>query len=203
MTVTKTRPIEQLLKDDGAFEYLDPRRGPGVSPDPYLPRLSRTAVGQIGLFTNQFVDATNLLEDLRAPVGALLPAASFKHYDKGSRLGASFPAPQERIDQIVSECSSAILAYGHCGSCTAGTVRDGVALARAGVPVAVLVTTKFRELADFMARAGGLPDLPFVFLPHPIAGRDKEFHQRIAAGISSSILSALHDGVTSDCSSLS
>lgn len=202
MTVTHMHPVEPQAKEGGVFEFLDPRRGPGAPPDPYLPRLSRTAAAHIGLFTNQFVDATALLEDLRKPLTALMPTFTFTHYDKGSLLGASFPAPPERIELITRECAGVILAYGHCGSCTAGTVRDGVALARAGLPVAVLVTTKFREEAEFMARAGGLPDLPFIFLPHPIAGRDKAFHQRVADGISASILNALHDGVTTDCSSL-
>ena len=33
-----------------------------------------------------------------------------------------------------------------------------------------LLTGKFREQGDFTARAAGMPDIPRVHLPHPVAG---------------------------------
>ena len=180
--------------------YLNPSREPGKPADPYTPRLTKTKDFTIGLMSNLFVDASAFLEDLKTPLSAAEQDVSFRFYDKGKRLNAAFPAPRSLIDKIASECDAVILAYGHCGSCTAGTVRDGVALARVGLPVVVLVTTKFRDEALFIARAGGIPDVPFVFLPHPIAGRDELYHQTVAAAISGDLMIALRDGCTSDCS---
>jgi hypothetical protein len=182
------------------FAYLDPSRGPAKPADPYTPRMSKTKGITLGLMSNMFTDASAFLEDLKAPLQSALKDVTFKFYDKGELRNSTFPASPTLIQQIVSECDGVVLAYGHCGSCTAGTVRDGVALARAGVPVAVLVTKKFRDEAAFMARAGGLPDTPFVFLPHPIAGREAAYHRAVAAAISGSIVEALREGRISDCS---
>jgi hypothetical protein len=182
------------------FAYLDPSRGPAKPADPYTPRMRRTKGITLGLMSNMFTDASAFLEDLKAPLHKALGDATFKFYDKGELRNSTFPAPPALIERIASECDGAVLAYGHCGSCTAGTVRDGVALARAGLPVAVLVTAKFRDEAAFMARAGGLPDTPFVFLPHPIAGREAAYHRAVAEAITGHLVEALREGRTSDCS---
>ena len=49
-------------------------------------------------------------------------------------------------------------------------MRDGVKLARRGVPSVALVTEKFWAQGDFVARAAGMPGLPRTRLPHPVAG---------------------------------
>ena len=49
-------------------------------------------------------------------------------------------------------------------------MRDGVKLARRGVPAVALVTEEFWAQGDFVARSVGIPDVPRVRLPHPVAG---------------------------------
>ena len=49
-------------------------------------------------------------------------------------------------------------------------MRDGVRLARRGVPAVALVTEEFWAQGDFIARSVGIPDIPRVKLPHPVAG---------------------------------
>ena len=49
-------------------------------------------------------------------------------------------------------------------------MRDGVKLARKGMPAVSLVTEEFWPQGDFVARSLGMPDIPRVRLPHPIAG---------------------------------
>ena len=49
-------------------------------------------------------------------------------------------------------------------------MRDGVRLARRGVPAVALVTEEFWAQGDFIARSVGVPDIPRVQLPHPVAG---------------------------------
>ena len=48
-------------------------------------------------------------------------------------------------------------------------MRDGAKLARRGIPAVALVTDHFAEQGDFVARSVGLPDLPRLQLPHPVA----------------------------------
>ena len=49
-------------------------------------------------------------------------------------------------------------------------MRDGVNLAKLGIPAVALVTSEFWPQGDFVAQSLGMPDVPRVQLPHPIAG---------------------------------
>jgi len=70
-------------------------------------------------------------------------------------------------------------------------VRDGVLIARQGIPAVALVTDDFWAQGDFVARSVGLPDLPRVRLPHPVAGTGTANMGRVAAEIVPAVLSAL------------
>jgi len=183
------------------FEYHDPYAEPGAPVDPYLPRLKRgSSPSRIGLFANLFTDSVAFLDDLSAPLAQLLPGATFQPYDKQFVRNMSVPASAELVQRIASECDAALLAYGHCGSCTAGVVQDGIRLARAGVPVVLMVTRRFREEAFFLARALGIPDVPFIFLPHPVAGREAEFHRALAKAVAPAVVSAMVNAASADAS---
>ena len=43
-----------------------------------------------------------------------------------------------------------------------------------GIPAAAVMTDRFEATARAMAGASGLPDYPFVVIPHPIAGNSDE-----------------------------
>ena len=49
-------------------------------------------------------------------------------------------------------------------------MRDGINIARLGVPAVALVTKDFWAQGDFVAQSLGMPGVPRVRLPHPIAG---------------------------------
>ena len=49
-------------------------------------------------------------------------------------------------------------------------MRDGHNIAKKGLPVVSLVTEDFWEQGNFVANSLGMPDLPRVKLPHPVAG---------------------------------
>jgi hypothetical protein len=70
-------------------------------------------------------------------------------------------------------------------------VRDGVNLARRGIPAVALVTTEFEAQGDFVARSLGMPDVPRVVLPHPVAGSGKVNMRRVAEDWADAMLSAL------------
>ena len=73
-------------------------------------------------------------------------------------------------------------------------MRDGAKLARLGIPAIALVTERFVDQGDFVARSVGLPDLPRVRLPHPVAGTGKESLKRIARTVTPRILTAWKTG---------
>jgi hypothetical protein len=70
-------------------------------------------------------------------------------------------------------------------------VRDGVNLARRGIPAVALVTTEFRPQGDFVARSLGMPDVPRVILPHPVAGSGKANMRAVAEKFIDEMLVAL------------
>lgn len=70
-------------------------------------------------------------------------------------------------------------------------MRDGVKMARRGVPVVSLVTEEFWEQGNFVARSLGMPDLPRVQLPHPIAGTGDENIGKVAEEVVDTILDRL------------
>lgn len=68
-------------------------------------------------------------------------------------------------------------------------------LARSGVPVAVLVTEEFEEEARFVGRACGMPGVPMIVLPHPVAGMPAQFQEAIAERVAPECLGLL-EGTT-------
>ena len=70
-------------------------------------------------------------------------------------------------------------------------MRDGVNLARRGIPAVALVTTEFRAQGDFVAQSLGMPDIPRVLLPHPVAGGGRAHLRTVAEGCVDAILGAL------------
>jgi len=69
-------------------------------------------------------------------------------------------------------------------------VRDGVRIARKGVPAVALVTEEFWPQGNFIARSVGVPDIPRVQLPHPVAGTGTEAMAMVAQQMVPQIMAA-------------
>ena len=54
-----------------------------------------------------------------------------------------------------------------------------------------LVTDEFWQQGDFVARSAGMPDVPRLRLPHPVAGSGEAAMRKIAAEVAPSIAAAL------------
>jgi hypothetical protein len=70
-------------------------------------------------------------------------------------------------------------------------VRDGINIARLGLPSVALVTEDFWPQGDFVARSLGMPDAPRVKLPHPVAGTGEANLQRVAEAVVDDVLGRL------------
>ena len=73
-------------------------------------------------------------------------------------------------------------------------MRDGIELARRGVPAVALITEAFWPQAQFVARAAGMPGAPRVRLPHPVAGTGREAMAAVARASRAEILAGLASG---------
>ena len=70
-------------------------------------------------------------------------------------------------------------------------MHDGLTLERRGVPTAVICTEPFITSADAMAALGGVPDYPYVVVPHPLGSRTMEQLRDIATTAAPEVLSIL------------
>jgi len=70
-------------------------------------------------------------------------------------------------------------------------VRDGVSIARLGIPAVALVTEDFWPQGDFVAASLGMPDVPRIRLPHPVAGTGQRNMRKVAELVTPLIISAL------------
>lgn len=70
-------------------------------------------------------------------------------------------------------------------------MRDGVNLAHRNIPAVALVSAAFWDQGNFIARSVGMPDVPRVEFPHPVAGNGVENMRRVARLIAGDIIAAL------------
>ena len=64
-------------------------------------------------------------------------------------------------------------------------------MARLGIPAVALVTDDFWPQGDFIASSLGMPDIPRVRLPHPVAGTGVANLRKIAEEIAPKVFAAL------------
>ena len=70
-------------------------------------------------------------------------------------------------------------------------MHDGLTLERRGVPTAVICTEPFVTSADAMAALGGVPDYPYVVVPHPLGSRTMGQIRELAARATPDVLGIL------------
>ncbi len=77
-------------------------------------------------------------------------------------------------------------------------MREGITLARRETPAVCLLTNKFSAQGDFISRAAGMPEIPRVILPHPLAGTGSERMRQVAETIVDQVIDSLEGGVNDD-----
>lgn len=70
-------------------------------------------------------------------------------------------------------------------------MRDGIAVATKGLPTVALVTEAFWPQGDFVAESFGMPDIPRLKLPHPVAGTGQQKMREVADALVKQMLGAL------------
>jgi hypothetical protein len=77
-------------------------------------------------------------------------------------------------------------------------VRDGIEVARRKRAVVALVTEPFWPQGDLIALSNGMPDVPRLRLPHPVAGSGHEAMARLAAELAPRIVAVLRGQACGD-----
>ncbi len=167
-----------------AVQFLNPIAGGLVQPRPYELDVNLNKPATIGLVINKIVQCDLFMAEIGKALAVLRPHLDIRSYETGTITFAD----ADLMDRVAEECDAAACAIGHCGSCTAGTVKDGIALIERGCPAVSLVTGVFWDQAAALSRSLGWPDAPRIELPYPIWGTGQEYMQQVAERTAGEIL---------------
>jgi hypothetical protein len=185
------------IEPAGELFFLDPTGQPAAPTIPYTPRLEADATpARMMLLSNGFTDSAVFLEDAGAELAQRIKIVAIERLAKSDLRGAGAPMTETQIETVCSASDIVVAGVGHCGSCTAAIVRGAVSIAERGLPVVVMVTERFAKAARFTALAAGMPEVPIVIVPHPIAGESKQSHQEIARAVAPALIAALRHGLS-------
>lgn len=77
-------------------------------------------------------------------------------------------------------------------------MRDGIELARRERAVVTLVTDQFWPQGELIALSNGMPDVPRLRLPHPVAGTGAEAMAALADALAARIVAVLRGEAGAD-----
>jgi len=167
----KTETIENNL--------FDPRGVVAVSSRPLATRKSHLDGLRLGVLDNSKWNANKILRGSAEALSEEIDFAEVNYYVK--KHGFSTDAPEELIEQIVSENDIVITAIGDCGSCCSCCIRDAIAIEDRGIPAAPIITTEFVNETKLTRLAIGMPDLRPIVIDHPVSSiTDAEVSARVA-----------------------
>lgn len=89
--------------------FLEPTAERGIDLEPYELFIDTSAAITVGLISNAFPDGTEFMHKLEAELAAIMPQATFRHYQKPNVA----PVTDEQVDVISEECDAVLAAWGH------------------------------------------------------------------------------------------
>lgn len=167
--------------------YHDPFAEALVAPKTYDLSVDLAGSMTLALVANRIVDCDLFLSMVGDAVAGLRPGLDIRLF----RTGNVTAAADTLIAEIAERCDAAVCAIGHCGSCTAGTVRDSLNLIERGIPSVALVTEPFWPQAKALSCSLGWSGAPMLRLPYPIWGTSADAQSRVAKAIASDLITHL------------
>jgi hypothetical protein len=158
---------------------FDPRGEVREAVSPIAER-KRTLEGlRLGVLDNSKWNANKILRGASSALSRRAGFAAVNYYVKES---FSKDAAAELIERIASDNDVVLTAIGDCGSCCSCCIRDAIALEKAGLPSAAIITTEFVAESALTRMALGMAGLPVVVIDHPVSSiTAAEIASRVAA----------------------
>jgi hypothetical protein len=145
-----------------AVQFLDPVQEPVAALHGPAPRLATLAGKRLGLYNNDKLNSARLLE--------LIAEELARDYEfevqTGSYWAFKLMEPGDWGD--VDRCDAVILANGDCGACSSSGIANAMELEKRGIPCLLISTTPFTDAVATMARLGGMPDIRWAIVDHPL-----------------------------------
>jgi hypothetical protein len=101
------------------------------------------------------------------------------------------PAPPDTIDAVAKTCDVVVSGTGVCGSCTSGSVLDGINMERKGVPSVIIVHERFEVAAKTNAMLMKMPKAKVVVITEGTGNLTLEEQRKLTNGVWPQILKAL------------
>jgi len=153
------------------IELLDPTREVRTGQMKYAPRPDSLKGKRVALIENTKYNSDRVLEMIGEILRDEYGVAETKLYRK---IYSSVPAHEAIITDIRASCDVMIAGVGDCGSCSSGSVLDGILLEKEQVPSASIITHVFVNTGRAMAKQWSVPDYKFLVMQHPIANLPEE-----------------------------
>jgi hypothetical protein len=148
------------------FIVLDPVQQPlpaaSAAGLPLAPRLGTLNGKTIGLWSNQKLNATRLLDLVRAELEQRFRFEVVRGvYDPGALM------PEDGWGEV-GRCDAVIMANGDCGACSTSGIANAIEIEKRGIPAVLISTTPFVQAVTATAALRGMPDVRWAVVDHPI-----------------------------------
>lgn len=170
------------------MEVLDPTREAAGAEPIYAERPLSLKGKRVALIENTKYNSDDLLKRIGEILVRDHGAASYKLYRKRY---SSVPAHDEIIRDVVKNCDVMVAGIGDCGSCSSGTVLDGILLEMKNIPSASIITHLFVNTGRAMAKQWSNPDYRYLVMEHPIANLPDDLLQQRAELIAPQVVDVL------------
>ena len=144
------------------MQVLVPVQEPLVDRHGLAPRLESLDGKVLGLYNNGKLNSVRLLELIAEELGA-----EFDFVVKTGDYHASMLMAHEDWGDV-DNCDAVILANGDCGSCSSTGIANAIALEKRGIPTMLVSTPPFADAVRIMASTGGMPEITWAVVDHPI-----------------------------------
>jgi len=148
------------------IELLDPTREIRSGHMSYAPRPASLKGKRVALVENTKYNSDRILEMIGEILVEEYGVSETKLYHKRY---SSVPAHEAIINDVREICDFMIAGVGDCGSCSSGSVLDGILLEKERIPSASIITHVFINTGRAMAKQWAVPDYKFLVMQHPIA----------------------------------
>lgn len=170
------------------MQVLDPTREAAGAEPIYASRPASLEGKRVALIENTKYNSADILERIGKILMRDHGAASYKIYHKRY---SSVPAHDEIIRDVVANCDVMVAGIGDCGSCSSGTVLDGILLEMKNIPSASIITHLFLNTGRAMAKQWRNPDYRYLVMEHPIANLPEDLLQQRAELIAPQVVDVL------------
>ncbi len=143
------------------IKICNPTAPPPVTTSLALSSVAHLAGARVSVINNGWMSMTLIAQRLAERLPADYGVESVRVHVVEPNCGAS----EEVLESIANEANMAVVGLANCGGCTSWSVQNQIDLLQRGVYSVLLVTERYKKLAEVIWRGRGMADAPYIVLP--------------------------------------